>query len=148
MRTTGWVLVVLQFALLLAMIIHAPYLRRASGYTCSGLGVLLGLWAVIVIPPQSLRIHPEPRRMRSLFVGALSCDPSSDVCGALLLVGISWASDHPSFSRWMLYVMLLLVLVTKIKLEERILSNRFAAYQEYQRSRGSSCHLSGNCASF
>ena len=53
---------------------------------------------------------------------------------ALLLVGISWASDHPSFSRWMLYVLLLLVLVTKMKLEERILSNRFAAYQEYQRS--------------
>ncbi|MBP7772990.1 MAG: isoprenylcysteine carboxylmethyltransferase family protein [Bacteroidia bacterium] len=134
MRTTGWVLVVLQFALLLAMIVHAPYLPAGVWLYVFGLGVLLGLWAVIVIPPLYLRIHPEPATDAMLIRRGPYRMIRHPMYAALLLVGISWASDHPSFSRWMLYIMLLLVLVTKIKLEERILSNRFAAYQEYQRS--------------
>lgn len=131
-RTTGWVLVVLQFALLLAMIIHAPYLPAGVWLYVLGLGVLLGLWAVIVIPPRHLRIHPEPATDAMLVRRGPYRVIRHPMYAALLLVAFSWVGGRSSLAGVGLCVALAVVLHFKIRLEEAFLLKCFPAYRDYK----------------
>ncbi len=133
-QATGWVLVILQFALLFTMFLHAPSLPSGAWLYVFILGVLLGLWAVIVIPPRYLRIHPEPATDAVLVRRGPYRMIRHPMYASLLLMGLSWVFDFPSFHRCTLFLLLLIVLIMKVQLEERLLMLGFPAYREYQRS--------------
>jgi protein-S-isoprenylcysteine O-methyltransferase Ste14 len=130
----GWILVGIQFiclGLLFAWPFTSPYSFSGKGFFYTGL--ILGIWAVIAMPPASLTVHPKPKSTGRLAFKGPYRIIRHPMYAAVLMVAIGQCVDYPDLKNIMALVCLATVLALKINMEEKYLSAKYPDFISYQK---------------
>lgn len=94
-------------------------------------GVALGLWALITMRWRHLRATPEPAAGARLLTEGPYRWMRHPMYSATLLVVAGWLMGNARWSRGLMALGLLVVLVVKLRYEERLLVQHFPDYPAY-----------------
>lgn len=135
-QLTGHLLVALQFGLLLLLaVMAAPRVwQGALPFTSlglAGLSVLLGVWALAYNRLGNFNIHPAPKASGTLVTGGPYRWIRHPMYSAVLLGAAAMAWLVQPLVGVTAWCALLLVLLTKARLEERWLREHHAGYAAY-----------------
>lgn len=126
------VLVLLQLGLLVGLVFSHTWLAHAWPWrVLEGLGVLLGVWALIAMKWHQLRIHPEVSDHAELRTNGPYRWIRHPMYSSLLLVATSLTLDALSFGTTVFGLGLAAVLVIKLQREEALLRLAFPDYAAY-----------------
>jgi protein-S-isoprenylcysteine O-methyltransferase Ste14 len=136
-RIVGTALVLLQFALIIALAIAAApaFLRPdapAGSWVLAVGGVLLGLWALSCNRPGNFNIRPDPRPGGHLVDRGPYRWIRHPMYTAVIACGIACALVIGSAWGWIGAVALVLVLVVKSAVEESWMLSAHPGYQAYR----------------
>lgn len=98
------------------------------------IGLLIGLWGIIVMRIGNFNIHPEVKQT-AIFIshGPYKVIRNPMYTGILIFFGVSVINNF-SYLRLIVLVILAIVLLIKIFMEEQFLSNRFETeYLNYKK---------------
>ena len=134
MSTTSWILVLLQFICFGWFFMSGNLMADGSLLFVQLAGLALSLWGAQVMGLGKFNVQPEVRSGSGLVqAGPYRVIRNPMYTGILLFFGAATAS-HPSFSHIASFILLALVLLLKIRLEERFLEEKFpgnyAAYKK------------------
>ncbi len=127
------VLVVLQFAALIAIFINTDLIPR-NVYTASGVLLFgaLGLWAIAVMK-FNFNVAPEPVKNSVLIEKGPYKYIRHPMYTSVLGITASTITNDFSLYRLMLYSILLITLLIKLDYEEKILEGKFPEYKDYKK---------------
>ncbi|MCA0353898.1 MAG: isoprenylcysteine carboxylmethyltransferase family protein [Chloroflexi bacterium] len=125
--------VALQFICLGLLAISTP-LQKVSmlWLVVFGLGVGLGIWALISMRLNNLSIMPELLSNAQLTVHGPYRWIRHPMYTALAVCSLAWVMVEPRLWRWLVLAILLIDLWLKARYEEQLLNQRFAHYAAYQ----------------
>jgi protein-S-isoprenylcysteine O-methyltransferase Ste14 len=104
-----------------------PYLWLEVG------GTALMLWALATMRLRQLRVMPEVAPNARLITGGPYRFIRHPMYTGALILGLAWLLDHFTVDRLVVYLVLVVDLVVKLRYEERLLTQRFPAYPDYCR---------------
>jgi len=131
MRST--IYVVIQFMCLGLLAISTPLNTLPNLWLLGfGLGVGLGVWAIISMRIKNLSIMPEPLNNAQLTVNGPYRWIRHPMYTALVICSLALVMLEPQVWRWLVIVLLMINLWFKAHYEEQLLSQRFANYASYQ----------------
>ena len=126
----SWVLVVLQFALLIVLIANMSF----SCWPCIGLYVVsgcLGIWAVGVMKVGNFNIVPDVK-VDSVLVTELPYKYiRHPMYVSVILLGLGMMLSAYSSFTLSIWLILVIVMFVKAKYEESLLIKRFPDYRKY-----------------
>lgn len=126
------VLVGAQLAGLAYLALTGPLVAtRGPWWILEGAAVGLGVWAVAVVKPRHLRIMPEPGSSAPLALSGPYRLVRHPMYTAVILGSLALVLHHPGPARWAAWALLSVVLMLKLRHEERLLRRHFPAYAEY-----------------
>lgn len=125
-------LVVLQLSLLAGLALGGPVWPQpvAARVAVTG-GVALGVWAIATMRLRHLRATPEPAAGARLIVHGPYRWMRHPMYIATLVVATGWLIGCATWPRGLLALLLLVVLVVKLRFEERLLARHFPDYPAY-----------------
>jgi protein-S-isoprenylcysteine O-methyltransferase Ste14 len=133
----GSLLVALQFVLLawlafkgVAGLLHARL--PIDAVIAAGVSVALGLWALSANRLGNFNIRPLPRTGGRLIQHGPYRWIRHPMYTALLLAGVAAARFASDLESWLVLAALVAVLVTKARVEERAMTERYPSYRDYQ----------------
>ncbi len=130
----GYVLVLLQFALILLIVIGGPIAHSQSLFLCLQLPALvLGVWALVKMGKKQLSVLPQPLRHSVLRNDGPYRFIRHPMYTAVLLFCLGSVLQHPNAGRLICWLLLQTVLVIKINYEETLLLRTFPTYAAYAR---------------
>ena len=134
MSTQSGILVLLQFICLTYLVIFSEFLAQGIYLMLQVCGLLIALWAVIVMRPGKFNIQPELKSNANFIMsGPYRLIRNPMYAGLILICGAS-VLPHPKLDTVLVYSLLLIVLICKIYIEEKYLSNRFGeTYLQYKK---------------
>lgn len=130
----SYILVAVQFAMLLLLALTGPWIARHAVYlVLEIIGGMLGLWSVWTMRIGNFNIRPEVKATGRLVRSGPYHWIRHPMYTAILLVALALILDH--FTPWrLLYgLILLLDLLVKSRYEERLLTAHFKDYDAYSR---------------
>jgi protein-S-isoprenylcysteine O-methyltransferase Ste14 len=128
-------LVTLQFVFILLLLLGAPLHNiSALAYTFIILPILLVLWAIITMQKSKLRILPEPSLHAVLITNGPYRLIRHPMYTAILLGSIGLLVHQFTWIRLAIVIALAMVLLIKLNWEEKMLSRKFEAYEQYTKS--------------
>ncbi len=125
-------LVFLQLLLLAALALSGPWWPPGvmPRVWVAG-GIALGVWSLATLGLRHLRATPEPAAGARLIVRGPYRWIRHPMYSATLLVAAGWLIGHVSWSRGVMVLGLLVVLLVKLRYEERLLARHFSDYPAY-----------------
>ncbi len=125
-------LVFLQLLLLAALALSGPWWPVAAlpRVLVAG-GLALGMWSIATMGLRQLRATPEPAAGAQLIRRGPYRWIRHPMYTATLLVASGWLIGHASWSRGLMGLGLLVVLLVKLRYEERLLARHFPDYPAY-----------------
>lgn len=137
----GYVLVGLQFSVLLALLLLSSLLTALrSGEPLPWLlvaaSVAVGLAAIASNRPGNFNIHPSPKAGGSLVVHGIYRHVRHPMYAALLIFAGACVAARPDAIDAGLFCVLLCVLFVKSRLEEQWLRDTFPDYTAYMKTTG------------
>lgn len=132
-RVRSWLYVVVQFSCLAGIAITGP-LISVNGPLCAieVLGFGLGLWAIVAMRPGNFNIIPEVVPGGHLEVQGPYRYIRHPMYAAVLLVSLPLVIDSFTFVRLVIWVILCVDLILKLRYEEALLVRQFPNYAPYQ----------------
>lgn len=136
-RNIGTLLVLAQFALVGATLVPVgptlgPQLR-ALGLLCLGLAAVVGGLALLALGTDT-RVHPVPHGAATLHTGGIYAHVRHPMYTAVLLACLAVSLSTARALSWVSLAVLVVVLITKSRFEDRLLECRFgpafAAYRD------------------
>ncbi len=130
----GWVLVLTQMlciGILVWPVSH--WLYGQWTLVPAIIGIVIGLLAVWEMRSSKLRVHPAPAKGAILIASGVYAYVRHPMYTAVLLVTVSGLWGNYNFFRLCVWLLLVAVLVYKLTLEEQMLQQQFAEYQQYQK---------------
>jgi protein-S-isoprenylcysteine O-methyltransferase Ste14 len=128
-------LVTLQFVFILLLLLGTPLNNiPALAFTFIILSILLVLWAVLAMQKSKLRILPEPSLHATLITNGPYRLIRHPMYTAILLAGIGLLILQFTWIRLAITIALAIVLLFKLFWEERLLSRKFEAYEQYTKN--------------
>jgi protein-S-isoprenylcysteine O-methyltransferase Ste14 len=129
----GWVLVVIQF-ICLGLLFGYPMVFPVSpaGKLFFYSGMLLGIWAIVAMPPASLTIHPVPKTGGSLAFKGPYRLIRHPMYAAVILVSFSQLFDYFGLKNVSCFIILTGALIAKIIMEEKLLVEKYSGFAAYQ----------------
>ncbi|GAA5530461.1 methyltransferase [Herpetosiphon gulosus] len=125
--------VALQFICLSLLAVSTPLQKVSTLWlVVFGLGVGLGIWALISIRLNNLSIMPELLSNAQLTVHGPYRWIRHPMYTALAVCSLAWVMVEPQLWRWTILAILLIDLWLKARYEEQLLNQRFASYAAYQ----------------
>jgi len=112
-------------------ILHLPYWVRYSGLVILGLGVVLGLVALLQLNT-NLSPFPTPVSNGKLITNGAYAIARHPIYTAIFLAGIGYALFSVSIYKVLLCMVLLVLFYFKSNYEEALLSQKFPAYKAYK----------------
>lgn len=127
-------LVVLQF-LAIGTLVKVAIVNGVSGLglTLIVFGMIIGIWAVVEMRKSRFRVFPEPHAGAVLLSTGIYSRVRHPMYVAVLFFCLGCISDIHQWWPVFIWLGLLVVLVFKIRLEERLLSEKFKEYTEYSK---------------
>ena len=95
-------------------------------------GLILGIWAIIRAHPLRINILPLPHPRGQLITFGPYRYIRHPMYSAQLLVTLAWVIDGGLVSQWLFWTLYVIVLIIKLKYEERNLTEQFENYREYR----------------
>ncbi|NMM36522.1 MAG: isoprenylcysteine carboxylmethyltransferase family protein [Glaciimonas sp.] len=131
-------LVFAQLLLIALIAIPNPISRHAPELTATSIALfILGLIAIgaalAVMPARTLSVLPEPRSGGELVTRGIYRFIRHPMYLAVLLCGLAACLAYGSAGKWSLLALLAIVLIIKIRREERFLLARFSDYAAYRK---------------
>ena len=125
-------LVFLQLVLLAGLALSGPWWPTGlvSQVLVAG-GVILGVWAIVAMRLRHLRATPEPAAGARLIRTGPYRWIRHPMYSATLLVASGWLMGHASWLRGLMGAGLFVVLLVKLRYEERLLACHFSDYPAY-----------------
>jgi protein-S-isoprenylcysteine O-methyltransferase Ste14 len=129
----GWLLVTIQFVCL-GLLFGNPIVFpvSTSGQLIFYLGLLLGLWAIIAMPPASLTIHPNPKTGGRLAFKGPYRFIRHPMYAAVLMVATAQLIDYFGIKNVCCFILLAGALIAKIFMEEKLLLEKYSSFSAYQ----------------
>lgn len=112
---------------------NLPEWLRYSGLIIVGLGVVLGLVALLQIN-RKLSPFPTPVANSTLITNGAFAIARHPIYTALISSGLGYAIFSESSYKILIIVWLSILFYFKSKYEERLLSQKFTAYQDYRKN--------------
>ena len=130
----SYVLVGLQLVFLGLILITGPLIAGVWGTrVMEVLGVALGLWALGSMAASRINILPDIRAGSILITAGPYRYIRHPMYAAVLLFTLALVLDEFSWFRCVVWILLFTDLVAKLTYEERLLTQHFEDYREYQR---------------
>jgi protein-S-isoprenylcysteine O-methyltransferase Ste14 len=125
--------VAVQFSCLGLLAVSTP-LQKVSmlWLVVFGLGLSLGIWALISMRLSNLSIMPELLSNAQLTVHGPYRWIRHPMYTALAICSLAWVMVEPRLWRWAILAILAIDLWLKARYEEQLLNQRFASYSAYQ----------------
>ena len=132
----GYLLVVLQFSLLLGLIlITSPFNAIAIGnlgtLICIAISVIVALAALQANQFGNFNIHPSPKQNGRLVEHGIYRYIRHPMYTAVMLFGLGCTLASSSLESILMLIALCLVLVRKARLEEIWLKQKYSSYSDY-----------------
>lgn len=125
--------VALQFLCLGLLAVSTPLPKVSIMWlVVFGLGVGLGIWAMISMRLNNLSIMPELLSNAQLTVHGPYRWIRHPMYTALAVCSLAWVMVEPQLWRWLVLAILLIDLWLKARYEEQLLNQRFTSYAAYQ----------------
>jgi len=126
--------VMLQMLCLGLLLLTGPLIPAGRGPALLAMGgVLLGVWAILVMRPSNVSVLPELRPTARLVLRGPYRFVRHPMYTALLLFTGALLIDAFSPVRLLIWLILLTVLIRKLSYEEQLLMARFPDYAAYRR---------------
>jgi protein-S-isoprenylcysteine O-methyltransferase Ste14 len=124
--------VVVQFAALVAIFLTGPlFAAHPILLVVEGLGLLVGVWAVLAMGLFNFNITPDPKRSAELVTRGPYALIRHPMYTSLLLLTLPLLIDSFSFLRLIFWLILLVDLVFKLDYEEGLLQDKLPGYRDY-----------------
>lgn len=134
-RLKSLLLVGLQFLFIFLLLSGSPLNKlSASSYTFLLPAILLVLWAIITMQKSKLRILPEPSLHAVLVTNGPYRFIRHPMYTAILTGSIGLLVHQFTWIRLAIVIALAMVLLIKLFWEEKLLSRKFEAYEQYTKS--------------
>lgn len=127
------VLVVIQFSLIVMIAGIGKFPDTVMTIVLFAAGILLGITSILFMRFDNLRIFPEPKKNIRLVTAGPYRILRHPMYTSVLLFAASFIADSPLYFPYILWFMLLVILIIKIQLEERLLPKRLPEYVEYKK---------------
>ena len=98
------------------------------------IGILLGLWAIIVMKFDNLRIYPDIKENAKLVVSGPYKIIRHPMYLAIILTITPLIIDYYDWVRFLISLIILIDLLFKLNYEEKLLLNNFATYKNYTKT--------------
>jgi protein-S-isoprenylcysteine O-methyltransferase Ste14 len=129
-RSYGFVGV--QFAAIAAIAATGPLLPRSWPLRLMlGMAIALGGWAIITMRPGTFAVLPEVRETAALVTSGPYRLVRHPMYSAVLAACAALIADAPATGRVLLWLVLLINLVLKLRHEEHELTRHFPKYAEH-----------------
>lgn len=126
-------LVIVQFVTLVGLLISTQRPLPVTSIILLGLGILVGILALLEMRKSKFRIQPEIAREASLIKTGIYRYIRHPMYLAVILVALAAAISPVNWWRTILFFILLDDLLQKIRFEERLLQAQFSDYKFYQK---------------
>ena len=126
-KQKGRLFVAAQFALLgLLMVLPSDQVGAATSLAADAVG-FIGLG-------KSLTANPVPLEHAKLMTRGIYKYLRHPIYSGLLLLTFGWTLAAGSVMKWVLWLVLLVLLIQKLKFEEQLLRAKFAGYAAYSQN--------------
>ncbi len=136
----GMLLVVIQMVLI-GVLAAGPVGRWLTGQMppigtmlVIAAAMLLGGWAMLAMRLDNFSVMPTPRAGGELVTRGPYRWIRHPMYTSVLLAGIGLVFDEPSLLPWIAWLLLVVDLVIKMRLEEHLLASRHAGYASYRQA--------------
>lgn len=127
-------LVLVQFACIAMLLFAGGWGLPWWGWALFATGISVFAWAALSLGGRNFTIMPEPRAGSELSKRGIYRSLRHPMYTAVLLCGTAVAFGAPSPGRWLALMVVVVVLVVKVRYEERLLTARHPDYP--QRMKG------------
>ncbi len=133
--------VLIQFGCIIYLVFNAQILHVSSIVSLISMALIifsgiLGLLAVVHMSPDNLNIVPSLKKNHRLITSGIYRFIRHPMYSSVLLFCTGLLLSHPTLASGIVLAILLLDLVLKANLEERLLTQRFSEYSAYQQTSG------------
>lgn len=123
-----------QFSCIAVLLFGGGWELPWWAWSLFAMGLVVFAWAVVSLGGNNFTVLPDPRRSNTLSQRGIYRWLRHPMYTAVLLCGMAVAFGAPSLARWIALAVCAVVLVTKIRYEEGLLTTRYPDYP--QRMRG------------
>jgi protein-S-isoprenylcysteine O-methyltransferase Ste14 len=129
--------VVIQFTCIIYLIINAQFeYLDTLNYTLFCTAIVIGISAVINMKPDNLNIVPTLKDKHQLVTHGIYRFIRHPMYTSVLLLCLALTLTNPHNPALFIMLVLLVDLVLKSNLEEKLLTERFSTYQDYKNKTG------------
>jgi protein-S-isoprenylcysteine O-methyltransferase Ste14 len=128
----SWILVALQFVCLFAIFLTGPLIAKNPFILAlETLAVVLGIWSVFLMDPQTINVFPEVRKDAQFLKSGPYRFIRHPMYLAVILLILSLLLEKFTLPRLVIFIILVADLLIKIRYEEKILISKYPGYKEY-----------------
>jgi protein-S-isoprenylcysteine O-methyltransferase Ste14 len=129
------ILTLIQYSTLTAFLMMSPlWAEGLLWQIMEGLGIVLGVWAIVVMQKSKINIAPAPRENAHLVTDGPYRLIRHPMYMAIILTLTPLIVSHYDETRMIILVILYVNLIFKLRFEEGLLKACFPAYTDYMKS--------------
>lgn len=108
-------------------------LNNFSNFTiiCLLISFALLVWSLVAMSASKLKVFPEPHQNASLIISGPYKYIRHPMYTSVLVGSVGLVSTNFSLIRFTFFIVLLIVLIYKLRLEENLLMKKFESYRQY-----------------
>ncbi|WP_439506409.1 methyltransferase family protein [Sediminibacterium sp.] len=132
-KLAAYTIVLLQFSAIGWLLFSAyPLYLNITAFVLSAIAVMLVSWALWVMRVSKIRVLPIPHIEAELVTNGPYRYIRHPMYTAVLLLTAGLSLEHFHWYKLLVWFILLIVLVTKLNWEEKMLVQKFQHYSSYQ----------------
>ncbi|CAB5502654.1 hypothetical protein AZO1586I_995 [Bathymodiolus thermophilus thioautotrophic gill symbiont] len=129
--------VVIQFSCIIYLVLNTQLENLAIlEYLLLAIAVVIGLMAVINMKPRNLNIVPTLKNQHQLVINGIYRYIRHPMYTSILLLCIAFTLSNAHYLAQGIMLVLVVDLILKSNLEEKLLIQRFDTYQDYRNKTG------------
>ena len=133
-RAKSYALVAIQLTCIGIIAVAGPVLpRNIFSYVLLIAGALLGFWAIMVMELGRFNITPDIHKNSRMITKGPYKFIRHPMYTSVLMITLAWVLNSPTILRSVIWIALLVDLISKLKYEEKLLTNRYQEYLDYQK---------------
>ena len=132
-KIKSYILVTIQLVCIVLIVFSGPFFpKNIFALLIGTLGGVVGLWAIAVMRVGHFNITPEIHLYSRLTSKGPYKYIRHPMYSSVLLITLTWLLNYFTFTRLVIWMVLIFDLIIKLEYEEKLLINRYKEYQDYQ----------------